>query len=103
MIKNHWLFIEKNSIYSQWFFFIINNKIKIRNKIERGNLHEKNKRVLQNYLTGFFIDLILFTIVGVSATAVFPSNQTTYNNGTTGMKATNVQTAIDELYSTCFK
>ncbi len=64
---------------------------------------KKIKEFYKNYLTGFFIGLILFTIVGVSATAVFPSNQTTYNNGTTGMKATNVQTAIDEVYSTCFK
>ena len=63
----------------------------------------KPKKFIKNYLTGFFIGLILFTIVGVSATAVFPSNQTTYNNETTGMSATNVQTAIDELYSTCFK
>ena len=62
----------------------------------------KPKNFIKNYLTGFFIGLILFTIVGVSATAVFPSNQTTYNNGTTGMSATNVQTAIDELYNTCF-
>ena len=62
----------------------------------------KPKNFIKNYLTGFFIGLILFTVVGVSAAAVFPSNQTTYNNGTTGMKATNVQTAIDELYNTCF-
>ena len=63
----------------------------------------KIKELSKKYLIGFFIGLILFTVVGVSAAAVFPSNQTTYNNGTTGMKATNVQTAIDELYSTCFK
>ena len=62
----------------------------------------KPKNFIKNYLTGFFIGLILFTVVGVSATAVFPSNQTTYNNETTGMSATNVQTAIDELYNTCF-
>ena len=62
----------------------------------------KPKNFIKNYLTGFFIGLILFTVVGVSAAAVFPSNQTTYNNGTTGMSATNVQTAIDELYNTCF-
>ena len=62
----------------------------------------KLKEFLKKYLIGFFIGLILFTVVGVSAAAVFPSNQTTYNNGTTGMSATNVQTAIDELYNTCF-
>ena len=63
---------------------------------------KKIKELSKKYLIGFFIGLILFTVVGVSAAAVFPSNQTTYNNGTTGMKATNVQTAIDELYNTCF-
>ncbi len=63
----------------------------------------KPKNFIKNYLTGFFIGLILFTVVGVSAATYFPSNQTTYNNGTTGMSATNVQTAIDEVYSTCFK
>ena len=63
---------------------------------------KKIKEFSKKYLIGFFIGLILFTVVGVSAAAVFPSNQTTYNNGTTGMKATNVQTAIDELYNTYF-
>ena len=63
---------------------------------------KKIKEFSKKYLIGFFIGLILFTVVGVSAAAVFPSNQTTYNNGATGMSATNVQTAIDELYNTCF-
>ena len=63
---------------------------------------KKIKKFSKEYLIGFFIGLFLFTVVGVKAAAVFPSNQTTYNNGTTGMKATNVQTAIDELYNICF-
>ena len=63
---------------------------------------KKIKEFSKKYLIGFFIGLILFTVVGVKAATYFPSNQTTYNNGTTGMKATNVQTAIDELYNTCF-
>ena len=62
----------------------------------------KIKKFSKKYLIGFFIGLILFTVVGVSAATYFPSNQTTYNNGTTGMSATNVQEAIDELYNTCF-
>ena len=65
-------------------------------------MKEKIKEFSKKYLIGFFIGLILFTVVGVSAATYFPSNQTTYNNGITGMKATNVQTAIDELYNTCF-
>ena len=63
---------------------------------------KKIKEFSKKYLIGSFISLIIFTIVGVSAAAVFPSNQTAYSNGTTGMSATNVQAAIDELYNTCF-
>ena len=63
---------------------------------------KKIKEFSKKYLIGFFIGLILFTVVSVSAATYFPSNQTTYNNGTTGMSATNVQGAIDELYNTCF-
>ena len=32
----------------------------------------------------------------------FPSNQVTYENSESGMQATDVQGAIDELYNTCF-
>ena len=63
---------------------------------------KKIKEFSKKYLIGTVIGLVLFTVVGVKAVTYFPSNQTTYNNGTTGMKATNVQTAIDELYNTCF-
>ena len=63
---------------------------------------KKIKAFSKKYLIGIIIGLIFVTVVGVSASAVFPSNQTTYNNGTTGMSATNVQGAIDELYNTCF-
>ena len=63
---------------------------------------KKIKEFSKKYLMGFFIGLILFTVVGVSAAAVFPSNQTTYDNSVSGLNATNVQTAIDELYNTCF-
>ena len=64
---------------------------------------KKIKEFSKRYLIGSIIGLILFTVVGVKAATYFPSNQTTYNNGTTGMSATNVQMAIDELYNTCFK
>ena len=63
---------------------------------------KKIKEFSKKYLIGFVIGLILFSIVGVKATTYFPSNQTTYNNDATGMGATNVQTALDELYNTCF-
>ena len=63
---------------------------------------KKIKEFSKKYLIGCFIGLILFTGVGVSAAAVFPSNQTTYDNKVSGLKSTNVQGAIDELYNTCF-
>ena len=39
--------------------------------------------------------------VSVIATTYFPSNQVTYENGTSGLESNNVQGAIDELYKTC--
>ena len=63
---------------------------------------KKIKAFSKKYLIGFTLGLITSGIVVVCAATYFPSNQTTYNNGTTGMSATNVQTAIDELYNTCF-
>ncbi len=63
---------------------------------------KKIKEFSKKYLIGFTLGLITSGIVVVCAATYFPSNQTTYDNGTTGMSATNVQTAIDELYNTCF-
>ena len=40
--------------------------------------------------------------VSVIAATYFPSNQTTYDNSASGMVATDVQGAIDELYNVCF-
>ena len=64
---------------------------------------KKIKEFSKKYLIGFTLGIITSGIVVVCAITYFPSNQTTYDNGNTGMKATNVQTAIDELYNTCFK
>ena len=44
---------------------------------------KKIKDFTKKYLIGFFIGLILFTVVGVKAATYFPSNQTTYNNAAT--------------------
>ena len=57
----------------------------------------------------FFNSKILFLILGlfiggttcVFAVTYFPSNQVTYDNSTSTLKSTDVQGAIDELYSTC--
>ena len=62
----------------------------------------KIKEFSKKYLIGFTLGLLTSGIVVVCAATYFPSNQTTYDNGTTGMSATNVQTAIDELYNTGF-
>ena len=62
----------------------------------------KIKEFSKRYLIGFVIGIFVFGIVGVSAVTYFPSNQTTYDNSTSGMAATDVQGAIDELYNVCF-
>ena len=61
----------------------------------------KIKEFSKKYIIGIVFCIFLIGIVCVYATTYFPSNQTTYNNKTTGMKATNVQAAIDELYNKC--
>ena len=63
---------------------------------------KKVKEFSKKYLIGFTLGLITSGIVVVCAATYFPSNQTTYDNSVSGLNATNVQTAIDELYNTCF-
>ncbi len=63
---------------------------------------KKIKEFSKKYLIGFTLGLITSGIVVVCAATYFPSNQTTYDNSVSGLNATNVQTAIDELYNTCF-
>ena len=41
--------------------------------------------------------------MGVYAATYFPSNDVTYDNSSSGLKSTDVQGAIDELYNTCKK
>ncbi len=60
------------------------------------------KKILKNRLFIFIATAFLFSGIGVFATTLFPSNQVTYNNGISGLKSTDVQGAIDELYSACF-
>ena len=61
----------------------------------------KIKKFFKKYLLGFTLGLISGSLVMVYAQTYFPSNQTTYDNSTSGMTATNVQGAIDELYNVC--
>lgn len=48
----------------------------------------------------FFISLFV-GIVGVSAVTYFESNIVTYDNSVSGLNSTNLQEAIDELYTEC--
>ena len=63
---------------------------------------KKFKEFAKEYLIGFVIGIVVCGGVSVIAATYFPSNQVTYENGTSGMQATDVQGAIDELYNTCF-
>ncbi len=65
-------------------------------------MKEKIKKIIKGYLPGFITGLIVCGGVSVIAATYFPSNQVTYENGTSGMQATDVQGAIDELYNVCF-
>ena len=64
-------------------------------------MKEKIKKIVLGYLPGFITGIIVFGGVSVIAATYFPSNQVTYENGTSGMQASDVQGAIDELYLTC--
>ena len=64
-------------------------------------MKEKVKEFLISYLPGFITSLIVCGGVSVLAMTYFPSNQTTYDNKTSGLNSTNVQGAIDELYNVC--
>ena len=63
---------------------------------------KKIKEFSKKYLIGFILGLISAGAVIAYAETYFPSNQTTYDNSASGMQATNVQDAIDELYGVCF-
>ena len=63
---------------------------------------KKIRKIIKNNILGFVIGGILFGTIGVVCAATyFPSNDVTYDNKSSGMKATDVQSAIDELYTTC--
>ena len=56
------------------------------------------KKILKNRCFLCLLTAIIVGTVSVSAVTYFPSNQTTYDNKASGLNATNVQDAIDELY-----
>ena len=59
------------------------------------------KKDFKNKLLYFSLGVMACSIVGVTAATYFPSNDVTYDNKASGLSATNVQTAIDELYNAC--
>ena len=71
------------------------------NRIGEVYMKEKIKKIVLGYLPGFITGIVVCGGVSVIAVTFFPSNQVTYENGTSGMQASDVQGAIDELYLTC--
>ena len=65
-------------------------------------MKEKTKEFLKKYLIGFILGVGSVCTVSVIAATYFPSNDVTYDNKESGLKSTNVQGAIDELYEVCF-
>ena len=59
------------------------------------------KEKLKSRIFIFVLGGLIFSSVSVYAMTYFPSNQVTYDNKASGLKATQVQAAIDELYNTC--
>ena len=57
------------------------------------------KKILN--ITILFIVIMVVSVVGVYAAKTIQSSAVTYNNGTSKLKSTNVQGAIDELYAKC--
>ena len=53
-------------------------------------------------ILGIIIGGVIFGSLGVCAATYFPSNNVTYENKNSGLKSTDVQGAIDELYNECF-
>ena len=61
----------------------------------------KIKKILKNRIFLFVLGILISGSVSVFAVTYFPSNQVTYDNKTSGLKSSDVQGAIDELYNTC--
>ena len=64
-------------------------------------MKEKIKKIIFGYLPGFITGLIVCGSISVIAATYFPSNDVTYDNKESGLTSTNVQGAIDELYTEC--
>ena len=65
-------------------------------------MKEKIKKIIKSRIFIFVCTSLLFGTIGVSAATYFQSSDVTYDNTVSGLKSTNVQGAIDELYGVCF-
>ena len=65
-------------------------------------MKEETKEFMKKNLIGFILGIISACTISVIAATYFPSNDVTYDNSESGLKSTNVQGAIDELYGVCF-
>ena len=59
------------------------------------------KKYIKTNIIGFIFTLILIISIDVYSAITFSSNEVSYSNGMSGLKSTNIQGAIDELYSKC--
>ena len=66
-------------------------------------MKEKFRKVFRNRIFIFVLGVLVSGAMGVYAATYFPSNDVTYDNSSSGLKSTDVQGAIDELYNTCKK
>ena len=64
-------------------------------------MKKKIKKFLNSKIFVFIITAIIFSTIGVSADALFPSDDVIYDNSVSGLSSNNVQEAIDELYNAC--
>ena len=59
------------------------------------------KKLFKSKIFLCILTALITGTVSVYAVTYFPSNQVTYDNKTSGLKSSDVQGAIDELYNTC--
>lgn len=64
-------------------------------------MNKKIKKILKNRILIFILGGLIFSSVSVYAITYFASSDVTYDNTQSGLTATNVQGAIDELYNVC--
>ena len=62
---------------------------------------KKIKEFIKSYAVGLIFGIITACSISVIAATYFPSNDVTYDNTESGLTSTNVQGAIDELYTEC--